>query len=126
MIKKSSFSVYLEPMFIVKQAKWISEPALLMELSILCKAMGLVRRRQRMLCCDTNLSLIKTAVAPESSMARVRTLLFIPLTSTEKWRCEENGSTVHTVHEEIESNIVRGPLSDGVSEISGLDDTALS
>jgi hypothetical protein len=70
---------------------------------------------------------MNTAVTPELSIARVRALLFVPLTTTGKWRCEENGSTVHTVQEEMESNIVvEGPLSDGVSETSGLDDTALS
>jgi hypothetical protein len=69
---------------------------------------------------------MKTAVAPESSIARVQTLLFIPLTNTEKWKWEENGSTVHTVQEEMESNIVMDPLSNGVSKTIGLNKTALS
>jgi hypothetical protein len=70
-IRKSSFLVYLELIFIVKQAKWVSEPALLIEPSMLCKAMGLVRGWQRILCCVTNLLLMKIAIAPELSMARV-------------------------------------------------------
>jgi hypothetical protein len=113
-------------MFIVRRAKWVSEPALLIEPLILCKAMDLVSGWRRMLCCDTNLSLMKIAIASESSMERVRALLLVPLTTTEKQRCEENRSTVHTVHEEIESNIVEGPLSDRVSEAIELDDTVLS
>jgi hypothetical protein len=69
---------------------------------------------------------MKTAVAPESSMARVQALLLVSLTMTEKQRCEENESTVHTVHEEIELNMVMGSLSDRVSVITGLDNIALS
>jgi hypothetical protein len=87
--------------------------------------MGLVSEQQRMLYCDINLSLMKTAVASESSMARVQVLLLVPLTMTEKRRCEENRSTVYTVQEKIESNIVRDPLSDGISEITELNNTAL-
>jgi hypothetical protein len=125
-IRKSSFLVYLKLMFIVKWAKWVSDPALLMELLMLYKAIGLVSRWQRMLCCVTNLSLMKMAVALESSMARVQALLLIPLTTIEKWRCKENGSAVHTIQKKIESNIVEGPLSDRVSETTGFNDTALS
>jgi hypothetical protein len=85
-IRKSSFSVYLEPIFIVKQVKWISEPALLIEPLMLCKVTDLISRWQRMLCYIINLSLIKTAVALKSSMARIQALLLVLLTSTEKWR----------------------------------------
>jgi hypothetical protein len=85
-IRKLSFSVYLEPMSIVKQVKWVSEPALLVEPLMLCKAMGLVSGQWRVLCCVTNPSLIKTAIAPESSIARVQALLLVLLTTTEKWR----------------------------------------
>jgi hypothetical protein len=70
-IRKLSFLVYLKPMFIVRQAKGVSEPALLIEPSMLCKAIGLVSGHQRILCCVTNLSLIKIVVIPESSMTRV-------------------------------------------------------
>jgi hypothetical protein len=125
-IRKLSFSMYLELMFIVRQVKWISEPALLIEPLILCKAIGLVSRQWRMLCYVTNLLLMKIAVAPGSSMARVQAFLFVPLTTTEKWKWEENGSIVYTVQKEMESNIVVGLLSDRVSETMGLDDTVLS
>jgi hypothetical protein len=69
-IRKSSFLVYLELMFMVNWAKWVSEPALLIEPSILYKAIGLVSGQRRMLCCVINLLLIKTAIILESSMAR--------------------------------------------------------
>jgi hypothetical protein len=68
---------------------------------------------------------MKIAVAPDLSMARVLALLLVPLTITKKRRCKKNRSTVYTVQEEIESNIMGGPLFDGVFKTTGLNNIAL-